>query len=304
MIDGRSEQPRIARNLAEFRFDVNLSMLFTEVPLLERPAKAAAAGFDAVELWWPFAEPVPPDRDLVALQRALEDAGTRLVALNSDAGNPALGDHGLLSVPAQLHRFRANLDIALGFAQSLGCTTLNAPYGNRVDGVDPNVQDELALENLALAARAAAKAGATVVIETLNSFDCPRYPLLTAADALRVIEQLRAGGVGNVGLLCDFYHLYRMRENLLDLVAEHRSRISHVQIADAPGRHQPGTGDIDFASLFNSLGASGYAGYVGCEYRPLGPSVESFDWLPASLRRSRAFGDPEKNGIRNDRWSP
>jgi hydroxypyruvate isomerase len=292
MIDRHTHGNRGTMNLDGIRFDVNLSILFTEVPLLERPSEAAAAGFDAVELWWPFAEPVPPDRDLVALQRALEDAGTTLVGLNFDAGDMASGDRGLLSVPVWSDRFRANIEVAIGFARTVGCKTLNALYGNRIDGVDPDVQDELALENIALAARAAAKAGATIVVESLNSFESPRYPLVRAADALRIIERLRAGGVDNVAFLCDFYHLYRMGENLFDLVTELTSRIGHVQVADAPGRHQPGTGDIAFANLFGALKAGGYEGYVGCEYRPLGSSAESFDWLPVLQRRWRSHGAP------------
>src|ERR671922_1084465 len=110
------------------RYDVNLSILFTELPLLQRPAAAAAAGFDAVELWWPFAEPVPSDRELDALRTALTDAGTRLVGLNFDAGDMAAGSRGLLSRPSDSDRFRANIDVAVDFAGSVGCTILNALY--------------------------------------------------------------------------------------------------------------------------------------------------------------------------------
>lgn len=136
------------------RFNVNLSILFTELPLLERPAAAAAAGFTAVELWWPWVDSSTPDQsELDALKQAIEDAGVRLTGLNFYAGQLPGPDRGALSIPGEeSERFRANVDVVADFAQSLGCRALNALYGNRVEGVDPAEQDALALENLALAA--------------------------------------------------------------------------------------------------------------------------------------------------------
>jgi hydroxypyruvate isomerase len=267
------------------RYDVNLSILFTELPLFERPAAAAASGFDAAELWWPFAEPVPPDRELTELQRAFEDSGVQLVGLNFDAGDVASGDRGLLSLPEQSARFRANIDVAVGLAEATGCRTLNALYGNRVD-VRPEAQDELAVENLALAAKAAERIDAVVVVEALNSYDAPRYPLTSTADALAVIERVSAAGATNVRFLADLYHLARMGEDPVEVVKTHVADFGHVQIADAPGRHQPGTGDIPFDRVFEALLEGGYAGSVGLEYEPLGPSAQSFDWLPVDSRRS------------------
>lgn len=272
------------------RFDVNLSILFTELPLLERPAAAAAAGFDAVELWWPFAEPVPADRDLVALKRALADAGTHLVGLNFDAGDMAAGWRGLVSLPDQSDRFRANIPVATGFAAEAGCRVLNALYGNRAEAVDPAAQDQLALENLALAAEAASRVGATVVIEALNSYENLRYPLTSSDMALGVVDKVRDHGAVNIAFLCDLYHLARMDENLVAVVSQHSGRIGHVQVADVPGRNQPGTGGIDFARVLGELRSAGYSAYVGCEYRPLGPSAESFGWLPRELRSSGVEG--------------
>ncbi len=165
---------------ADARFDVNLSILFTELPLLERPAAAAAAGFDAVELWWPWPDDPTPDQVVLDdLRSALEAAGTRLVGLNFYAGQLPGPDRGALSLPgAESDRFRANVEVAAEFAASVGCRALNALYGNRVDGVDPAVQDELALDNLALAARAADEIGATLLVEALNAPESPRYPLV------------------------------------------------------------------------------------------------------------------------------
>ena len=267
------------------QYDVNLSILFTELPLLQRPAAAAAAGFDAVELWWPFSEPVPADRELEALRTALTDAGVRLVGLNFDAGDMAAGDRGLLSRPSESARFRANVDVAVGFAASLGCTVLNALYGNRDPDVAVPQQRELATENLVFAASAAERVGATVVIEALNSFESPRYPITSSQKALDLVDYLKVvHGVPNVAFLADLYHLARMGEPVDRLVELRSDRFGHVQIADPPGRGQPGTGELDWDAVLGGLAASGYAGHVGLEYKPVGPSADSFDWLPRHLR--------------------
>ncbi|MCG5220494.1 TIM barrel protein [Streptosporangium soli] len=259
------------------RFDVNLSILFTESPLLERPAAAAAAGFDAVELWWPFAEPSPPDRELDALRRAIDEAGVRLVGLNFDAGDMAAGDRGLLSRPDGVARFRENIDVAVGFAGSLGCQVLNALYGNAVP--DREAQRDLALESLAQAAEAAGRIGATVVVEALNAYESPDYPITSSATAFELIDQVAAP---NVAFLADFYHLYRMGEDLPALIERHSHRFGHVQIADVPGRGRPGTGEIPYDDVLARLASAGYQGHVGLEYKPAGPSAESFfGWLPA-----------------------
>ena len=252
------------------RYDVNLSILFTELPLLERPAAAKAAGFDAVELWWPFTGPTPADRELAALAGALDDAEVSLVGLNFDAGDMAGGDRGLLSARSTSGRFRENVDVTVAFAQRMGCRTLNALYGNTSADTD----QDLALENLALAVTAARRIGATVVIEALNSYESSRYPITSSKAALDLADQ-----VPGTAFLADFYHLYRMGEDLSALIATHAARFGHVQIADAPGRGAPGTGEIDYATVLGELAASPYGGPVGLEYKPAGPSAESFGWL-------------------------
>jgi hydroxypyruvate isomerase len=252
------------------RYDVNLSILFTELPLLERPKAAADAGFDAVELWWPFPTPVPADKDLDALAVALDEAGVALVGLNFDAGDMAGGDRGLLSARSTSQRFRDNIDVTVGFAQRMGCTVLNALYGNTADDTDA----ELALENLALAAKAAQSVGATVVVEALNSHENARYPIVSSTSALRIVD-----AVPGTAFLADFYHLARMGEDLSALIDSSAEKFGHVQIADAPGRGQPGTGELDIRGLLSQLAASPYDGRVGLEYKPVGPSEASFGWL-------------------------
>ncbi|MCX4514714.1 TIM barrel protein [Streptomyces sp. NBC_01619] len=270
------------------RFDVNLSILFTELPLLERPAAAAAAGFTAVELWWPWIEtPTPDQRELDALRKALVDAGTQLVGLNFYAGRLPGPDRGALSVPGEeSDRFRANIDVAADFAATVGCKALNALYGNRVDGVDPAVQDELALENLVTAARAADRVGAILLIETLNKPESPLYPLVSAPAAIEVVDRVNeATGLGNAKFLLDIYHLSMNGEDVSQVIEAYADRTGHVQIADNPGRGAPGTGSLPLEQLLGELTKAGYDGWIGLEYKPGDrPSAESFDWLPAGAR--------------------
>ncbi|MDX3311313.1 TIM barrel protein [Streptomyces sp. ME08-AFT2] len=271
------------------RFNVNLSILFTELPLLERPAAAAAAGFTAVELWWPWIDsPTPGRSELDALRTAIEDAGVRLTGLNFYAGLLPGPDRGALSVPgAESDRFRANADVAADFAGSLGCTALNALYGNRVDGVDPAEQDALALENLVLAARAAHRIGAILLIEALNRPESPRYPLVSASAAVGVVDKVNeASGLANARFLMDLYHLSKNGEDLPAVIDRYTSATGHVQIADDPGRGAPGTGSLPLEELLGRLREAGYDGWVGLEYKPGDrPSSEAFAWLPRAARR-------------------
>jgi hydroxypyruvate isomerase len=263
------------------RFDVNCSILFTELPQLKRPEAARAAGFDAVEFWWPFAGPVPADREVDAFTGALANAGVQLALLNFAGGDMAAGDRGLLALPERSAEFRANIDVCTAIAARTGCTILNALYGNHADGLSERQQDELAVENLALAARAAAAAGATVVVEALNSYDSPRAALVSSRRALEVINLVRTqAGVTNVAFLADLYHLGKMGEDLPGTLAREAASIAHIQIADVPDRGAPGTGVLDFAPAFGQLAAQGYPGRIGCEYKPTDPadSSTSFGW--------------------------
>ncbi|MGZ0235271.1 TIM barrel protein [Streptomyces sp. CPS1] len=276
---------------ADQRFDVNLSILFTELPLLERPAAAAAAGFTAVELWWPWVDTPTPERaELDALKRAIEDAGVRLTGLNFYAGRLPGPDRGALSVPGEeSERFRANIEVTADFAHSLGCTALNALYGNRIEGVDPAEQDALALENLVLAARAADRIGATLLIEALNEPESPAYPLVSAPAAVEVVEKVNAAtGLGNARFLMDLYHLAMNGEDLPAVIDRYTAHTGHVQIADNPGRGAPGTGSLPLAELLGRLRKAGYDGWVGLEYKPGDrPSAQAFDWLPREARAAR-----------------
>jgi hydroxypyruvate isomerase len=264
-------------------------MLFTELPLMDRPAAARAAGFAAVEAWWPFDSAVPAGREVAGFARAVRDAGVELVALNGFAGDMRAGDRGLLSWPGRQQEFLDNLDVVLDLGAQLGCRRFNVLYGNRIDGAGADGQDELAVQNLAHAVRAAQGAGAVVLVEPLSGV--PRYPLRTASDVLGVLDRLPAALAPAGRLLADLYHL---RVNGADIPAtldRVHARIGHVQVADVPGRHEPGTGTADLDGWVRQLRALGYDQWVGLEYAPLETTVAGLDRLglrdEAAAARSR-----------------
>ena len=266
------------------RYEANLSILFTELPLLERPAAAKAEGFDAVEFWWPWPDqPVPGDRDVDAFVSAVQDAGVQLVGLNFFAGDLAGPDCGVLSIPSRVQQFRDNIDVTVGIGERLGVSAFNALFGNRVDDASPQEQDALGRESIAAAAKAADRIGATVLVESVSG---PKpYPLRTAADAVSVVDDVRATGAANVGFLMDLYHLAANGDDLDAAIAAYTDRTAHVQVADAPGRGEPGSGDLDLERYLGKLADGGYAGWVGLEYKPTTATTpESLGWLPRERR--------------------
>ncbi|HEV2257655.1 MAG TPA: TIM barrel protein [Streptosporangiaceae bacterium] len=267
---------------------VNCSLMFTEEPLLRRPDAARAAGFSAVEFWWPFATPVPPDREVDAFVAAVQQAGVALVGLNFFAGDLAGPDCGVLSIPERGGQFRDNIDVTAGIGERLGVRGFNALYGNRVDGVDPEAQDELAIENITLAAKAVAGTGATVLIEPVSG---PKpYPLRTAGDAVAVVQRARAAGAANVGFLCDLYHLASNGDDVDAAIVAHTDVTAHVQIADAPGRGEPGSGELDLDRYLAALEDHGYRGWVSLEYKPTTTTEASLAWLPRERRTGKEQG--------------
>ncbi|ANJ26222.1 hydroxypyruvate isomerase family protein [Agromyces aureus] len=269
-------------------YTVNCSILLTEHPLLERPAAAAAAGFDAVEFWWPFAEAVPADRDVDAFVAAIRDAGVQLTGLNFFAGDMPGGDRGLVSWPARAAEFRDNIDVVAGIGRELGTRGFNALYGNRVDDATPEAQDELAIEHLAAAAAGVAAIGGTVLVEPVSG--AARYPLLTAADALGVIDRVRAAsGADNVKLLADFYHLAVNGDDPAAVIEQHAASFGHIQIADDPGRGAPGTGTLPLAAWIARSRELGYAGPIGLEYKS--PADTAFAWVAEAESASDSASD-------------
>ncbi|MFK4790763.1 hydroxypyruvate isomerase family protein [Microbacterium sp. ZW T5_56] len=259
-------------------YTVNASILLTELPILERPAAAKAAGFDAVEFWWPFPVAVPAEDEIDAFVTAIQDARVQLTGLNFFAGDMPAGDRGLVSWIGREDEFRANVDVVVGIGERLGTRAFNALYGNRIEGADAHAQDHLAVENLAIAARAVGRIGGIVLLEPLSG--APAYPLTTAADALAVIQRLKdEHGIDNVKLLADFYHLAVNGDDVAAVIADHAADFGHIQIADAPGRGEPGTGDLPLAQWIADARAGGYAGYIGLEYQA--SQDDPFAWTRA-----------------------
>ena len=258
------------------RFSVNVSILFKEVPFLERFRRAAEAGFSAVEFWG------PSDEDLGEVEMTAKDAGLEVALFNFDAGDMAAGDRGLAGDPDREQQFRENVLVALDLARSLGCKSINALLGHEISGMDRGEQLALARENVRFAAAEAEAAGVTVMVEAVNTFENGPYLLYTTEQA---VEFVKSVGRENVRVQHDFYHMQRMEGNLVANLREHFGLIGHIQIADSPGRGEPGTGEIHYPFVLGELERLGYDGYVGLEYNPTTGSTEaSFGWLPKELR--------------------
>jgi len=245
----------------------NLTMLFTEYPVLERFDRAAAAGFGGVELLFPYTE--TPD----AVQEALIRNGLDLVLFNLPAGDWAAGDRGVAAQPARREEFGEGLKLAVEYATDLRPSRINCLAGKV--GPEEHALTVLA-ENVEMAAGALEQVGVQLTLEPVNTFDVPDFALPTTQAALDLISALDSR---NVGLQYDIYHAIRMGEDPFDFIDAHGAEISHIQVADVPGRHQPGTGEVDFVRLFEIIDASGYTGWVSLEYVPEGPTESGFGHL-------------------------
>ncbi|HEV7169258.1 MAG TPA: TIM barrel protein [Micrococcaceae bacterium] len=256
-------------------YTVNCSILLTDLPLLERPAAAKAAGFDAVEFWWPFASSVPTDAEVTEFETAITDAGVQLTGLNFNAGDMPAGDRGLVSWKGRCSEFKDNIDVVAGIGERLGCKSFNALYGNRMDGYTAEEQDALALKNLVAAAEGVARIGGTVLLEPVSGAD--RYPITTAAQAMDIIGKVRAEGPQNIKLLADFYHLAVNGDDVDAVIASYAKDFGHIQIADNPGRGAPGTGTLRLGEWITRSRVLGYDGYIGLEYKA--ETASAFNWL-------------------------
>jgi hydroxypyruvate isomerase len=251
------------------RFAANLTMLFGEVPFLERFAAARRAGFDAVEFVSPYEHPAA---DVAAAAR---DAGVEVALFNLPAGNWAKGDRGTGCDPARAAEFRDGVGRALEYARALGCLRLHAMAGIRPPGVPEAELRAAYLRNLRLAAAALAREGRTLVVEGINTRDIPGYYLTRSRQAFDLMDEVAAP---NLHYLYDVYHMQIMEGDLAPTIEARLPRIGHVQIADTPGRHEPGTGEINYRFLLRHLDRLGYRGIVGCEYKPLGRTEDGLGW--------------------------
>ena len=252
------------------KFAANLTMLFTELPFLERFAAAAQAGFDAVEFLFPY------DFDKQRLAGLLKDHGQTLVLHNLPAGDWAAGERGLGCRPDRVAEFRAGVDRAIDYATALGCPKVNCLAGILPSGVTAETGRATLIDNLRYAADRLEAAGVGLVLEPVNSRDIPGFFVDRTRPALEIID---AVGSKNLKLQYDIYHAQVMEGDLARTLETQFARIGHIQLADNPGRNEPGTGEINFPFLFRRIDELGYAGWIGCEYKPRGATTAGLDWL-------------------------
>ena len=257
------------------RYAANLTMLFNEVPFVERFERAAAAGFRAVEFL--FAHNV----DQAAVERELGRHGLELVLFDPEGGDFPAGDRGYLCDPGRREHLAKTIEDAIATARRLGCRRLNVLAGNRVDHASDADMRRTVVENLRRAAPQARAAGITLLVEALNTWESPRYFLDRSRLGLDIVREV---GEPNVRFQYDCYHMQRMEGQLIETLTGNLEWIGHVQIADVPGRHEPGTGEVNYANVLAALGAAGYDGLVGLEYRPSGKTEDSLAWLSREAR--------------------
>jgi hydroxypyruvate isomerase len=262
------------------RFSANLGMLFGEVAFLGRFARARAAGFDAVEFPFPYEHPKE------ALAEQLAAQGLTLVLHNLPPGDWANGERGLACQPDRQSEFRDGVGLALDYARALGCTRLNCVAGTARGLSHARAFDTL-VDNLRFAAAELGKAGVQLLVEPINTRDMPGFFLNTSAQALALID---AVGSPNLWLQYDVYHMQVMQGDLARDIERCLPRVAHVQIADNPGRHEPGTGEIHYPFVLGCLERLGYTGWVGCEYHPLTTTEAGLGWLAAHRRGTAAGG--------------
>lgn len=269
-----------SRATAKWELVANISMLFAELPMLDRIPAAVDAGFRSIEAWWPFTAAQPAADELDAFLGAIDAAGARLTGLNFFAGDMPAGERGLVSRPDRRDEFVDNIDVIATIAARTGATSFNALYGQRQPGMDPAEQDAVGFENLVHATRRLAAVGGTVLIEPLSHGLNGEYPIETAAQAVDLAHRVRnETGLSNIALLFDTFHLANNHQNLTQVIADYSEWIGHVQLADAPGRGAPGTGAVDFGAVLTALDRVDYAGLIACEYASGGPTAATLGWV-------------------------
>ena len=252
----------------------NLTMTFGEVPFLDRFKAAADAGFEAVEYLFPY------DYEAPLLTKQLRDHRLQQVLHNLPAGNWAGGERGIACLPDRVDEFKAGVDKAIAYATALNCPRVNCLAGLLPPDVDAAAARDTLVKNLAYAAPRLKAAGITLLIEPINTRDLPRFFLTGTRQAIELID---AVGSDNLFVQFDIYHMQMMEEPLAETIERQLPRIAHMQLADVPGRHEPGTGQIDFDALFGVIDRVGYAGWIGCEYIPKAGTVEGLQWAKPYL---------------------
>ena len=257
------------------RFAANLSMMFNEVPFLERFGRAAAAGFAGVEFLFPYEH--PPEAIAVELKKH----GLTQALFNLPPGDFTKGERGIASLPGREGEFRQGVETALRYAAATGCKTLHCMAGLLPSGADRSPREQLYIENLRHAAKACAAAGPTLVIEPINTRDIPGYFINYQGQGRKIIE---AVGEPNLKLQLDLYHCQIMEGDLAKHIEAFMDITGHVQIAGVPERHEPDIGEINYPYLYELLDKQGYQGWIGCEYRPKGVTEAGLGWFKPYMR--------------------
>jgi hydroxypyruvate isomerase len=251
------------------QFAANLTMLFTEVPFLDRFERAAKAGFTAVEFLFPYAFAAAD------IRQRLDANGLELVLHNLPAGDWDAGERGIACLPDRIDEFRDGVGRAIVYAKTLGVGQLNCLAGKVPVGASDTVLRKTFVDNLKYAAAELKAAGLKLLIEPINTFDIPGFYLNRTAQALAILDEV---GADNAFVQYDIYHAQRMEGELAATLQKHLARIGHIQVADTPGRHEPGTGEINFGYLFAHLDRIGYTGWIGCEYKPATTTEAGLGW--------------------------
>jgi hydroxypyruvate isomerase len=253
------------------RFAANLTMLFNEVGFLDRFQVAAEAGFTGVEYLFPY------DFDKAELAARLKRFGLTQVLHNLPAGHWGSGERGIAILPDRVGEFRSGVYRAIDYALALGCGQVNCLVGIAPEGVAQEALHETLVGNLRFAADALEGEGIALLVEPINTRDIPGFFLNRTEQAVRLIDEV---GSANLFIQYDIYHMQIMEGDLAPTIQRHLDRIAHIQIADTPGRNEPGTGEINFPFLYSHLDALGYAGWIGCEYKPARDTRAGLTWLP------------------------
>jgi hydroxypyruvate isomerase len=256
------------------KFSANISMLFKEVEFPDRFEAAARAGFKAVEIQFPYAW------DKGRLARIARRAGVEVVLINIPAGDPQKGDRGIGCLPSRVAEFREGVAKAIEYSRALGCGQMNCLAGVAPPDVGEKKLRETYLSNLRYAAKELARAGMTLLVEPISTHAVPGFYLNRSAEAFALLDE---AGADNLKVQYDLYHMRLMGDDLAATIAANLGRIGHMQFADVPGRHEPGTGEIDFPALFDRIDRLGYRGWIGAEYAPTGKTGDSLAWAKEYL---------------------
>ncbi len=252
------------------RFAANISMMFNEVPFLDRFERAARAGFQAVEFLFPYEFPA------AEIAKRLQDNGLKQVLFNGPPGDWTRGERGIAALPGRQQEFREGIKQALEYSVALGCPLLHVMAGLKPEGMPYDTMISTYAANLAWASREAAKVGVKPIIEPINHRDIPGFFLNTTDQGAAIIQGL---GPDRVGLQFDLYHCAITEGDICKRVEKHLPLISHMQVADNPGRNEPGTGEVNWPFVFKRIDELGFQGWIGCEYRPAGNTEAGLGWF-------------------------